>query len=97
MSTDPTMVTYLPGVSRCLIHDRFERVDRTTFAVWAARRWRDWSLLNVLAAFVVGTSSFFQFNAASYFSHPFTGLLVLEAAWKIDHRRALRRRVYMKL
>lgn len=36
--------------------------------------------IGVLAALVVGTSSFFLFNAASYFSHPLTGLLVLVAA-----------------
>ncbi|MFN2446708.1 MAG: ArnT family glycosyltransferase [Vicinamibacterales bacterium] len=36
--------------------------------------------VGVLAAFVVGASAFFLFNAASYFSHTFCGVLLLGAA-----------------
>lgn len=35
----------------------------------------------VFAAFLFGVSPFFLFNAASYFSHTFCGLLLLGAAW----------------
>lgn len=35
----------------------------------------------VAAAFLFGVSPFFLFNAASYFSHTFCGVLLLSAAW----------------
>ncbi len=53
-----------------------------TLVAVAALGWRLHSArAGLVAALIVGVSPFFLFNAASYFSHTFCGLLLVTAAW----------------
>ncbi|MCC7127065.1 MAG: hypothetical protein IT178_19645 [Acidobacteria bacterium] len=63
-----------------------------TLVAVAALGWRLHSpRAGLVAALIVGVSPFFLFNAASYFSHTFCGLLLVTAAWvaaRADRRPA---------